>query len=209
MHPDRGGCAEDFKKLQHAHEILSDEAKRRDYDFNLKYGRPYVDPPVDPREAQAEHPYARYRQPPPQQPLTSLQAGMWFVVALGLGLSLNAISLDDRSHRYTDDSAKKPLLKIRSNDEVIEKTRAYWNPVSNVWERLSESQGAPTIRDFVNFYNIPYEQRYGLPRYLREEQRPIDETVEATVVQDLKTLRAVRVSDLVNVQAAPADAIKF
>ena len=32
-HPDKGGNPEDFKKIQHAHEILTDEQKRRMYDM--------------------------------------------------------------------------------------------------------------------------------------------------------------------------------
>lgn len=216
MHPDRGGKAEDFKKLQRAHEILSDVAKRRDYDFTLKYGRPYVDPPVDPRDAKAEHPYARYRDPRQQQAasLPPLQLALWCGSALALGLAFNAISSVDAPN--TDTSGKmslssgksKPILKIRSEGEVVEKTRAFWNPVSCQWERLSESQGAPLILDFINFYNIPYSQRHGLPRYLREEYRPLDETVEASVVQDLNTQRAVRVNSIKSELVRP-DAINF
>ena len=33
MHPDRGGNAEDFKKIQEAHEILSDDNRRKMYDM--------------------------------------------------------------------------------------------------------------------------------------------------------------------------------
>lgn len=33
MHPDRGGNADDFKKIQEAHEILSDDNRRRNYDL--------------------------------------------------------------------------------------------------------------------------------------------------------------------------------
>lgn len=32
-HPDKGGDAEEFKKIQHAHEVLSDENKRKMYDM--------------------------------------------------------------------------------------------------------------------------------------------------------------------------------
>ena len=43
-HPDKGGDAEEFKKITEAYEVLSDSQKRKTYDMFGKDGKPQIDP---------------------------------------------------------------------------------------------------------------------------------------------------------------------
>ena len=52
-HPDKGGDPEEFKKIQHAHEVLTDETKRKMYDMTgsedgeMPQGMPFGGVPFD------------------------------------------------------------------------------------------------------------------------------------------------------------------
>eukprot|EP00397_Hematodinium_sp_SG-2012_P062261 GEMP01083809.1.p1 GENE.GEMP01083809.1~~GEMP01083809.1.p1 ORF type:complete len:239 (+),score=36.68 GEMP01083809.1:293-1009(+) len=199
VHPDRpGGSTEAFKKLQNAHEILSHADKRRAYDESIRTGTPY----------RYRDPDAEYRRPAQQPEPAAFDANqilMYFVMACGLGVLLSSMSREEDIpvQRYN-------MTKSTVGDPNVQTIRAYWNPVAQTWERLSESQGPPMVLDFVNFYQVPYEQRYLLPRHLREENRPIEETVEPMIVQDLTTRKTIRVGKWSSqVAKVHPDAIQF
>lgn len=199
VHPDRpGGSTEGFKRLQQAYEILSDPQRRREYDESVRTGNPFKQREPGFRRYQAQyHEEAAAPENPGNQALT------FFALACGIGVLVSSLAEEEKV------PARRNFAPTAALDPNVPTTRAYFNPISRAWERLSESQGPPMVLDFVDYYRIPYKQRHLLPRYFKEETRPLDETIEPQLVQDLNSKKTIRVGGSATVAEIHPDAIQF